>query len=63
LNGCSSGKLRSVSIGGLTKAIKEPNNPELVPTKYLPEDDEIPKETLRVRAKNVCSLTFPKVPE
>ena len=41
-------KLRSVSIGGLTKPIKEPKNPELVPTKYLPKDDEIPKETLRV---------------
>ena len=41
-------KIRSVSIGGLTKLIKEPQNPELVPTKYLPKDEEIPKDTLKV---------------
>ena len=41
-------KLRSVSIGGLTKLIKTPKNPELVPTKYLPKDEEIPTDTLKV---------------
>jgi hypothetical protein len=49
-------KIRSVSIGGLTKQIKEPKNPELVPTKYLPKDDEIPKETLKVKLNLLCCL-------
>ena len=42
-------KLRSVSIGGLTKLIKTPKNPELVPMKYLPKDEEIPTDTLKVK--------------
>jgi len=43
-------KLRSVSIGGLTKTIKPPKNPELVPIKYLPKDSEIPVDTLKVNS-------------
>ena len=43
-------KLRSVSIGGLTKTIKPPKNPELVPIKYLPKDSEIPVDTLKVES-------------
>ncbi len=49
----NSKKLRSVSIGGLTKVIKKPKNPELVPVRYLPKDNEIPSDTLKVRGIQV----------
>ena len=52
----NSKKLRSVSIGGLTKVIKKPNNPELVPIKYLPKDSEIPADTLKVRQIKVNKI-------
>lgn len=39
---------KSISIGDVTKALKSPTAPELVPVKYLPKDAEIPPETLKV---------------
>jgi hypothetical protein len=41
-------KARIIAIGGLKKTLKVPDNPELVPVKYLPKDEEIPPETLKV---------------
>ena len=34
-----------VTIGNVSKKVKSPKNPELVPRKYLPK--EIPRETLK----------------
>ncbi len=37
-----------ISIGDVTKSVKEPKNPELVPIRYLPKSTkEIPPETLK----------------
>ena len=38
---------KTVSIGDVTKPLKNPSFSELVPTEYLPKDDQIPKETLK----------------
>ena len=40
-------KVKSITIGDVTKRILPPSRPELVPTKYLPKDSEIPSETLK----------------
>ena len=38
----------TISIGDVTKVLKEPLNPENVPRSYLPKDeDNLPKETLK----------------
>jgi len=36
-----------ITIGDVTKPLKKPANPELVPSRYLPKDEEIPHETLK----------------
>jgi hypothetical protein len=38
----------TVSIGDVTKVLKRPSQPELVPIHYLPKDSDIPLETLKV---------------
>ena len=36
-----------ITIGDVTKPLKKPANPELVPSRYLPKDEEIPHDTLK----------------
>ena len=36
-----------ITIGDVTKPLKKPANPELVPSRYLPKDEEIPHNTLK----------------
>ena len=37
----------TITIGDVTKPLKKPLNPELVPTKYLPKDEDVHPETLK----------------
>ena len=46
-SGGGSGRSKSITIGDVTKNISLPLRSELVPTKYLPKDSEIPAETLK----------------
>ena len=36
-----------ISIGDVSKPLKTSSNPELVPNKYLPKDEDVPSETLQ----------------
>ena len=37
----------TITIGDVTKPLKKPDNPELVPSRYLPKDEDIPHDTLK----------------
>ena len=37
----------TISIGDVTKQLKKPDNPELVPARYLPNDEDVAHETLK----------------
>ena len=50
-----------VRLGDVSKPIKKPANPELVPYKYLPpQDKDVPPETLKVC--DVTSVAFFSLP-
>ena len=43
-----SGKQKNISIGDVSKDLPEVvNNPELIPVKYLPRDEDLPLETIK----------------
>ena len=43
-----SGKQKNISIGDVSKDLPEVvNNPELIPVKYLPRDEDLPLETVK----------------